>query len=673
MGAAALAMACVILFFCLGAGRRILGAAAEQVNPLSRLAASGGLGLALLAYWVFLVGLAQLLYLPALIVGIAGIAALGGRALRGVCYDVREAFGRPQGVAGWAIALALAVCLLWPLCNALRPPHDWDAISYHLPIPQHYLATHGIRYIAYDHHANFPLTMEMLYTLGLGLGNDRLPALFHLATHVLCLLAIAGLCEGEKKPREAGSKRRGGAKSFKHTPALGALLFASIPAAAWEAGTAYVDVALALYLALAVTALVHWWPRPAELHWAALCGAFCGVAMGIKHTGGIALIFALLCLGAKALAERKALWRPGAWLVAVALLVGGPWYVRSYVYTGNPVYPFFFGGRGWPEEGTEHYRAEHKSHGLYFIAQRVAEGAYRPTRLAAPGREEPAARSLHERATEAIFKRGVPPAPASWALAAYYLAMDPRPFWEARSLCAVLGPAFLGLLPLLLFLRPVSRGAKVALCAGLVWFVTWTHLSQLLRYLLPALALCAPAAAEAAALAFARRPLVAQFAKVAVAAMLALPVYICALLLASTLLAPADDDAYLALQLESYPVIKWANANLPPTAKIATYGEPRCYYLKIPYFWADPVHNLIINYAKLADAEDLLEAYRRVGVTHLLINRTWLKLGASPQQRRVEQMWRELLEEGKLRIVREAAGGDVLLVEVAPERGERGR
>ena len=37
----------------------------------------------------------------------------------------------------------------------------------------------------------------------------------------------------------------------------------------------------------------------------------------------------------------------------VALLVGGsPWYLRAYLYTGNPVYPFFrqvFGGAGLDE------------------------------------------------------------------------------------------------------------------------------------------------------------------------------------------------------------------------------------------------------------------------------------------------------------------------------------
>ncbi len=54
-------------------------------------------------------------------------------------------------------------------------------------------------------------------------------------------------------------------------------------------------------------------------------------------------------------------------LMGVALLVCSPWLVKSYIYTGNPVYPFFysvFSGKDWTGELARGYSTLQANFGL---------------------------------------------------------------------------------------------------------------------------------------------------------------------------------------------------------------------------------------------------------------------------------------------------------------------
>jgi hypothetical protein len=119
------------------------------------------------------------------------------------------------------------------------------------------------------------------------------------------------------------------------------------------------DVALAAFGTAAIAA----WTRHAErqtARTALLAGAFCGLAMGVKYP---ALVLTGLLCGLTAFQPWvRQPWRPrGAWAASIghgaaflgmAVLVGGAWYLRAYVHTGNPVHPFFrdwFGGAGLDE------------------------------------------------------------------------------------------------------------------------------------------------------------------------------------------------------------------------------------------------------------------------------------------------------------------------------------
>jgi hypothetical protein len=99
--------------------------------------------------------------------------------------------------------------------------------------------------------------------------------------------------------------------------------------------------------------LLRWRPSapgdPAPVRWLALAGILVGLAMGLKYTSAVgALSLGLLIIW----------WRRGRWaaglralllFAALALAVAAPWYLKNWAFTGNPVYPFLFGGRHWDD------------------------------------------------------------------------------------------------------------------------------------------------------------------------------------------------------------------------------------------------------------------------------------------------------------------------------------
>jgi hypothetical protein len=112
----------------------------------------------------------------------------------------------------------------------------------------------------------------------------------------------------------------------------------------WESGTAYIDIALALHTAIACYALTRY-AEQGELAWGALAALHLGGAAATKHLGVIASIVALTIY---VLMTVRSGVRPGpairrALLIGVAAaLVPLPWYLRSYVASGNPVFPDLF-------------------------------------------------------------------------------------------------------------------------------------------------------------------------------------------------------------------------------------------------------------------------------------------------------------------------------------------
>jgi hypothetical protein len=252
----------------------------------------------------------------------------------------------PVGVRAVNVALGLLVAgvLVWALATwaqlwtiaAYREPVDWDGLFYHIPAMHEWARRGGVAFIPLPDipFVNDPMGVELVsFFVSCLLGTSRLVDAGNLWFWPLGAAALAVL---------AG--QLGARGIWRWLP--GALL-AGVPVFMHQSVTAYVDAgfATAVMAALAGGSLVL--TRRAGPVWAfaALFGMSLGLVMGTKMIGlPFAGLIAIATLGALLVAHRpktrQGWYGPIAATAGMALLVGGYWYLRNLLVTGNPLYPF---------------------------------------------------------------------------------------------------------------------------------------------------------------------------------------------------------------------------------------------------------------------------------------------------------------------------------------------
>jgi len=279
---------------------------------------------------------------------------------RGLVAAVRE--WRKRGPAWtWALGAALAPLLLVTYLQALCPPTDPDGLSYHLTAPLRYLDAGRFFYMPTFLHVHWPLSIEMLFGLGLAFNAHYAASLVQFGLGLLLLLGTYAL------GRRIAS------------PAVGwlgaALLFALIRG---QMTMAYIDLGLALLTLASVFAFFLGWqglqiaapvreawgidgPGPdAWRRWWRLSAALAGLTATTKLPGiltvgvlAVCVFLTLWSVGATPSAGQGRLpfaLRPTVGYLAVGLLVVAPWFLRCWALTHDPFFPYFwsvFGARDW--------------------------------------------------------------------------------------------------------------------------------------------------------------------------------------------------------------------------------------------------------------------------------------------------------------------------------------
>lgn len=234
-----------------------------------------------------------------------------------------------------AVVILAVLALGWQLLVALvLPPFAFDAITYHLTIVATWVQAENVDPTPLSLCcAYYPATSELLFTWpALFLGTDSLVDTVQIGFAALGALAVGGIA------RSAGLPARGAAAA--------AGLFAVTPIVLVQAPTNFADVTVAACALAALHALVRFAKTGAPPR-LLVAGLATGLVLGIK---GIGIVWgAVLMVGAIALAVRA--WRTGtisrraAGIAATTFLIasltlGSYWYVRNWVETGNPAYPF---------------------------------------------------------------------------------------------------------------------------------------------------------------------------------------------------------------------------------------------------------------------------------------------------------------------------------------------
>lgn len=221
--------------------------------------------------------------------------------------------------------LSLAALVLLALMLALAPPVKTDALVYHLAIPKAYLEHHGIVNLPHSMYSFFPLLFEMVFLFAMTFGVESLPALCGLGMALLLLAGLAVYFRQYLSPRLVW-----------FVP----LLFFSTPTFLEISASAYVDLALAGFMFFTFYAWDRW--RETRLpFWFFYMAVFAGAAWATKLTGFILLPLVVLGI---ALAGRKD--NNPRRVLQQALIFGGivvlfmaPWWIRNYMYSGNPFLP----------------------------------------------------------------------------------------------------------------------------------------------------------------------------------------------------------------------------------------------------------------------------------------------------------------------------------------------
>ena len=184
-----------------------------------------------------------------------------------------------------------------------------------------------------------------------------------------------------------------------------------------------------------------------------------------------------------------------------------------------------------------------------------------------------------------------------------------------------IGPLYLIFVPMLLLFTGCPPKLKTLVIVFALLWVWWLYSMQLTRYLLPTLALLAPAAGYALHRCL-QVPSALRLAPTVVVSTWLVMVLAVSMLFSATelpqVLGTISRQQYLESALEPFPAIDYLNRHTPPGAKLISYGEPRLFYLERDYLWGDPVYHRMIIYDTMREPANLLAAYNRLGITHVL-------------------------------------------------------
>ncbi|MBK9053379.1 MAG: glycosyltransferase family 39 protein [Chloroflexi bacterium] len=315
-----------------GCGRTLLRLSRWTApSLLAEIVLSIGLGWGAMGLLMLALGALQL-YRPVVFTGLAvGLSLVAAPSwwswLKLLRPRLRQ-WSRPSPLVLFYLLVVIGVALT----TALLPPTSWDGLFYHLKGPKLYLQAGGLIGGIDIPHLSFPSLLEMVFLWAIALRGDTVAQLVHFS-FVFLLMGIVTLLAREW---------------LKLTQSrIAVLLLFTMPMFLSLGTWAYNDLALAFYSAAALYLLGLWFTEPDSSKPLVLSGVMAGLAMSLKYTSLITPLILSLFIVWQCRSNWRAAWRAGLTFALPAGLVVAPWLIKNWLLTGNPVYPFVFGGKYW--------------------------------------------------------------------------------------------------------------------------------------------------------------------------------------------------------------------------------------------------------------------------------------------------------------------------------------
>jgi hypothetical protein len=556
---------------------------AQTVSRSLAMATSFGLGA--WGFWILALGLTGFLYKCVLL--LSAVAAftllrLYRYLLRSPETDHKEEVH--SLVAIIPITVLSIAYLALGLASSLAPEIAFDSLNVHLPYARDAAAAHRAGFEPNNWSSVMPALPLMSYITAFVFRGLALAKLFNFLCYLLCGGVIYFFTR----------------RWWGRAPALAAsLLFWSCPVAVYESTTAMIDLPSALFSAIAVLSLLEWTACDENSHlW--LSATSLGLAYGCKYHTAFWLAPVLFVIGWRSfLARRLGLPRTlglAARYLGMVALLALPWMIRSWYYTGNPVFP---------------------------AANGIFKSPYFPPAMQAA-------------AMASFANEGVGLSPKALLQLPWTLNYHPGLFRGT--------PGWIFLIGILVsLLRRKPPLIRYALVIGAFYFCTWAVTAQDIRYLLPMVPLLAVVSAHALGTWLPRTDLgpsrragigkamaaFAGFAVILAGSAIALPPVYPRVIKAWTywhayqsplafLLGRESAQDFLRRDVPSIYAYDYANAHLGQGDRILLLNDASRYYSRIPTLYSFTVEGerLLLEESE----QGVLRRLEESRITHVLLN-----------------------------------------------------
>lgn len=593
----------VLLLAAFSIGRWLLNFFNLKIDFYETLVFSLALGLGIFSYIGFLLGAFDLLYKSIIWAFVIIAIFIFRKNIFQLANDSRNEIGKARKIKGlesilWIILLFFVII---NLVASLAPPFLWDEMSYNLAFPKVYARHHGFMNFFDNWRAFFPFNINMLFTLGIVLKNGILGKMFMFAYGTLLAAGIFSFTS------RFFSRRAG---------LFATLAFYTMPMVSSHIGSAYIDMAVAFYVFLSFYCMLLW-IESGKNSCLILSAIMSGLSTASKHTA----LFYLSLMGLAIFYKSLFLDKKPAYLIKKLLIffiivfaLASPWYIRSYMATNNPVWPFasnVFESRNW----DSNFNKESFEIGWFYYG--------------------------HERSLTGFLT-------SLW---------DATMHSSKYMMLLGFGPLFLAFLPLVVFIRKFSRIWLLLISYSLLSLIIWYIAAQEIRMLM------AYAVFAVIVGVIINELFNLKYAKYVIAILL-LSLLSFNLVLwygANSKKIPfvfgleSERDFYLKLKDHNgYDVFQYINDKLPKDARLLIFRDVRGYLSGRDYMISTEYSQKTVDLPNIADKNALYRRLKELGITHVFIN-TKLELfqpGAAIQNfkpyvsEKSDRMMMDMLKDG---------------------------
>lgn len=239
-------------------------------------------------------------------------------------------FIAPNNILSKLLLVIFLAQLVINFIGSLGPELGFDALWYHLTLPKIYLLNHAVIPIPGGllYYSEMPRLAEMLYTAALSFGTEQIPKIIQLLFGLFTSIAIFKIAKKHTN---------------KNLAFLALVIFYSNLVVDWESITAYIDLARTFFEIMALWGFIEWFDRRKK-RWFIFSAITLGFAIGTKLLALTSLIIfsvMIVIVSIKNKQRVRSLFNSLFVYWLICFVISFPWFILSFIHTGNPVYPFF--------------------------------------------------------------------------------------------------------------------------------------------------------------------------------------------------------------------------------------------------------------------------------------------------------------------------------------------